>query len=134
LAQPWYGAIVVLVSRATPPQYLEYLMRRGIEHLVTGENRVDLSVALNQLHLRYGVQSIRTDCGGSLNGALLAAGLVDELAVIVNPSVAAIPGSTCFVDLPYAIPAGLRLTLVELEAERQERGARVAGFTGSGSG
>ena len=32
---------------------------------------------------------MRTDCGGRLNGALLAAGLVDEVAVIINPSLAA---------------------------------------------
>jgi 2,5-diamino-6-(ribosylamino)-4(3H)-pyrimidinone 5'-phosphate reductase len=29
LAQPWYGAIVVLTSRATPAAYLDYLDRRA---------------------------------------------------------------------------------------------------------
>ena len=91
LAQPWYGAIVVLTSQATPPDYLEYLNRRGITHLTAGEDQVDLAAALEMLHARHGVQSIRTDCGGRLNGALLAAGLVDEVAVIVNPSLAANP-------------------------------------------
>jgi 2,5-diamino-6-(ribosylamino)-4(3H)-pyrimidinone 5'-phosphate reductase len=116
LAQPWYGAIVVLVSQATPPDYVGYLERRGIGHLLAGEDRVDLAAALEQLHLRYGVQSIRTDCGGALNGALLAAGLVDELALIINPSIAADPGSPCLVDLPHAVPgAGLPLSLLELD-------------------
>jgi 2,5-diamino-6-(ribosylamino)-4(3H)-pyrimidinone 5'-phosphate reductase len=85
LAQPWYRAIVVLTSQATPPDYLEYLNRRGIAHLSAGEDRIDLPAALELLQARYGVQSMRTDCGGRLNGSLLAAGLVDEVAVIINP-------------------------------------------------
>jgi len=100
LAQPWYGSIVVLVARVTPPAYLEYLTRRNISYLSTGGDRVDLPAALEQLNIRYGVQSIRTDGGGSLNGVLLASGLADEVTVIVNPSVSANPGSQCFVKLP----------------------------------
>jgi 2,5-diamino-6-(ribosylamino)-4(3H)-pyrimidinone 5'-phosphate reductase len=116
LAQPWYGAIVVLTSRATPPGYIEYLNRRGIEHLSAGEDRIDLGAALEQLQARYGVQSIRTDCGGHLNGALLTAGLVDEVAVIINPTLAANPKSQSFVTLPHAVSAvGLPLTLREVD-------------------
>jgi 2,5-diamino-6-(ribosylamino)-4(3H)-pyrimidinone 5'-phosphate reductase len=116
LAQPWYGAIVVLTSQATPPDYLEYLDRRGIAHLTAGEDQIDLAAALEVLHARHGVQSIRTDCGGRLNGALLAAGLVDEVAVIVNPSLAANPRSQSFVTLPHALSAvGLPLALREVD-------------------
>ena len=116
LAQPWYGAIVVLTSQATPPDYLEYLNRRGITHLTAGEDQVDLAAALEMLHARHGVQSIRTDCGGRLNGALLAARLVDEVAVIVNPSLAANPRGQSFVTLPHALSAvGLPLALREVD-------------------
>jgi 2,5-diamino-6-(ribosylamino)-4(3H)-pyrimidinone 5'-phosphate reductase len=115
LAQPWYGAIVVLTSQATPRHYLEYLDRRGITHLTAGDDQIDLSAALEVLHARHGVQSIRTDCGGRLNGALLAAGLVDEVAVIVNPSLAANPRSQSFVTLPHALSIGLPLALREVD-------------------
>jgi 2,5-diamino-6-(ribosylamino)-4(3H)-pyrimidinone 5'-phosphate reductase len=122
LAQPWYGAIVVLTSRATPLDYLEYLNRRGIAYLSVGEDRVDLSSALELLHARYGVQSVRTDCGGRLNGALLAAGLVDEVAVIINPSLAANPRSQSFVMLPHAVST-VTLPLLLREVERLDDGA-----------
>jgi 2,5-diamino-6-(ribosylamino)-4(3H)-pyrimidinone 5'-phosphate reductase len=116
LARPWYGAIVVLTSRATPAAYLDYLDRRGIAHLTTGEEQVELSAALELLQARYGVQSMRTDCGGRLNGALFAAGLVDEVAVIINPSLAANPKSQSFVTLPHAVAAvGLPLELREVD-------------------
>ena len=54
LAQPWYAAILVLTSQATPMDYLEYLNRRGIAHLSAGEDRTDLSAALELLRARYG--------------------------------------------------------------------------------
>jgi 2,5-diamino-6-(ribosylamino)-4(3H)-pyrimidinone 5'-phosphate reductase len=116
MAQPWYRGIVVLVSQETPPDYLEYLERRGITHLLAGEDRVDLPAALEQLQARYGVQSVRTDCGGRLNGALLEAGLVNEVAVILNPSLAASPGNQLFVTLPSALAGdGLPLALREID-------------------
>jgi 2,5-diamino-6-(ribosylamino)-4(3H)-pyrimidinone 5'-phosphate reductase len=107
---------VVLTSQATPPHYLEYLNRRGIAHLSAGEDRIDLPAALELLQARYGVQSMRTDCGGRLNGSLLAAGLVDEVAVIINPALAANPESQSLVTLPHAVSAvGLPLTLREVD-------------------
>jgi 2,5-diamino-6-(ribosylamino)-4(3H)-pyrimidinone 5'-phosphate reductase len=116
LAQPWYGAIVVLTSQATPTDYLEYLSRRGITPVTVGEDQIDLSAALEVLQVQYGVRSMRTDCGGHLNGALLAADLVDEVAVIINPSLAANPRSQSFVTLPHAVSAtGLPLALREVD-------------------
>ena len=100
LAQPWYGAIVVLTSQATPPDYLEYLSRRGITPVTVGEDQIDLSAALEVLQVQYGVRSMRTDCGGHLNGALLAADLVDEVAVIINPEPGGKPEEPVLRDAP----------------------------------
>ena len=116
LAQPWYRSILVLVSRRTPSDYLGYLRRRGIDHLAAGDDRVDLAAALDQLATGHGVASIRTDSGGGLNGALLAAGLVDEMVVIVSPRVSGQPESQSLVRLPHAMqPTGVPLRLMELE-------------------
>lgn len=115
-AQPWYRAQVALVSKQTPAEYLAYLERREVEVIVAGDGRVHLAAALEQLHHRYGVATIRTDAGGSLNGALLAAGLVDEIALIVNPRVSGRPDGQSLVRLPRALPdSGIALRLAELE-------------------
>jgi 2,5-diamino-6-(ribosylamino)-4(3H)-pyrimidinone 5'-phosphate reductase len=106
----------VLVSQSTPRDYLEYLDRRAIGHVMAGDDRVDLSAALHELAERHGIRSVRTDSGGALNGALLAAGLVDEIGLILNPSVSGAPEGQRFVNLPQAMgDAGIPLTLVELE-------------------
>lgn len=116
LAQPWYRAVVVLVSRSTPADYRHYLDRRGIEQLEAGADRVDLAGALDRLSATHGVRSVRTDGGGALNGALLAAGLVDEIALLLDPVVSSDPDGQRVVTLPHPIgPGGIRLRLEEVE-------------------
>lgn len=116
LAQPWYRSVMVLVTATTAPDYLEYLKRRRIDYLVVGNDRVALPAALERLNADHGVTSIRTDSGGGLNGALLAAGLVDEIGLILNPSISGQPGSPSLIDLPHALStSGLPLTLIDIE-------------------
>ncbi|HET6986281.1 MAG TPA: dihydrofolate reductase family protein [Kribbella sp.] len=84
--------LLLLVARATPPPYLAYLRRETIPYLVAGEERVDLSLALQRMRDVLGVSCVVSEAGGGLNGALLRAGLVDELHLIVLPT--AIGGAT----------------------------------------
>jgi riboflavin biosynthesis pyrimidine reductase len=83
--------LLVLVSRATPAGYLAYLREEGIPYLVTGEARVDLAEALGRLAARHGVRTVVADGGGRLNGALLRAGLVDEVDVQFLPAIIGAP-------------------------------------------
>lgn len=78
--------LLVLVSAATPAAYLAYLRREAIPYLVAGASRVDLGLALTLLQTRLGLQTVVSEAGGGLNGALLRAGLVDELHVVLLPA------------------------------------------------
>ena len=80
----WRDA-VALCSRSTPAGYLDYLKRKRVDCIVAGDDRVDLRSALEELNGRYGVKVVRVDSGGTLCGALLRAGLVDEVSVVVSP-------------------------------------------------
>ncbi len=84
--QPYWRGVVALCSRSTSRSYLEYLEREQVAHIVTGEEHVDLRAALEELNARYGVHKVRVDSGGILNGLLLRAGLVDEISVLIDPS------------------------------------------------
>jgi len=84
--QPYWRDVVALCSRSTPKSYFDYLEKRRIERIVAGDDRVDLRAALEELNARYGVKVVRVDSGGTLNGALLRAGLVDEVSVVIHPS------------------------------------------------
>jgi 2,5-diamino-6-(ribosylamino)-4(3H)-pyrimidinone 5'-phosphate reductase len=83
---PYWRDVLVLVSRSTPPDYLEYLQTRCVNYLTMGDDHVDLRAALEMLNARYGVKVVRVDSGGILNGVLLRAGLVDEVSVLVSPT------------------------------------------------
>jgi 2,5-diamino-6-(ribosylamino)-4(3H)-pyrimidinone 5'-phosphate reductase len=81
----WRGGVALVTTR-TPPLYLELMKKIGVEVMVHGDERVDLRGALGALRARHGVSVVRVDSGGTLNGALLRAGLVDEVSVIVHPT------------------------------------------------
>ncbi len=84
-AQPYWRDVIVLVADTTPPGHLDLLRRHEVEYLAVGERRVDLAAALSQLPDRYGITRVRVDSGGTLSGALLRAGLVDELSLLMSP-------------------------------------------------
>lgn len=77
---------MALCSKSTPREYLHYLKERHIDHIIAGEDLVDLKAALLELNDRYKVKVVRVDAGGTLNGILLCHGLVAEVSVLVYPS------------------------------------------------
>jgi len=85
-AQPYWREVVVLCAQSTPQSYLDELERDRIPCVVAGVERVDFAQALETLHERFGIQTVRVDSGGILNGVLLRAGLVDEVSLLVWPA------------------------------------------------
>ena len=83
--EPYWRNAVALCSGATPKSYLEYLRKRHVEYIVKGKDHVNLKAALEELNTRYKIKVVRVDSGGTLNGALLRAGLVSEVSMLVHP-------------------------------------------------
>ncbi|MBN2393709.1 MAG: RibD family protein [Anaerolineae bacterium] len=81
----WWGEVTLLCSHATPPDYVEAVTNLGVDIIIAGEEKVDLRAALEEANARYSIEVVRTDTGGILHGALLRAGLVDEVSVLLNP-------------------------------------------------
>jgi 2,5-diamino-6-(ribosylamino)-4(3H)-pyrimidinone 5'-phosphate reductase len=89
---------IALCSHRTPARHIDYLRRRGVSLIVTGENRVDLKGALASMRTRYKIRTIRVDSGGTLNAALLRDGLVDEVSLLVHPVLAGTAALPLFAD------------------------------------
>ena len=97
--QPYWRQCVTLCTARTPAAHLEYLAREGVRTILAGTGHVDFVQALEQLNREFGVTTIRVDSGGTLNGVLLRAGLVDELHLLVHPVlVGGIDRKTFFAD------------------------------------
>ena len=47
---------------------------------------MDLCAALEELNSRFGVKVVRVDARGTLNGQLLRQGLVNEVSLLIYPS------------------------------------------------
>lgn len=77
--------VLILGSARTPEPHLTRLRASGLEFEVFGTERVDLEAALVHLHEQRGIEAVRVDAGPGLNGALLAAGLLDEISVLLAP-------------------------------------------------
>ena len=105
------GDPIVLVSEATPRHYLEYLAERDYRSHVTGRERVDLGAALGLLARSYAVETLLVDSGPGLNGALLAAGLIDQISLLVVPTLV---GSRAL-PLFGRVQGGLDLELIHQE-------------------
>lgn len=79
------GHILHLVSHSVPAEYLAFLRREDIPYLIGGQEHADLVGALHKLHAILGVRVMLLWGGGTLNGAMLRAGLIDEIHLILQP-------------------------------------------------
>jgi len=110
---------LVLVARSTPADYLAYLRRERICYLVAGEDRVDLGQAIAAMGTELGIRCVLSNAGGGLNGALLRAGLIDELHLKLAPALVGGLGTPSIMDgRPLAVgEAPTRMQLVSVQAD-----------------
>jgi riboflavin biosynthesis pyrimidine reductase len=77
--------VVLLVSERVSQGYLRHLREAGVSYLFCGEDRVDLPRALDKVGEALRLKKLMLQGGGTFNGAMLKAGLVDELSQIIVP-------------------------------------------------
>lgn len=115
----WY--LMVLAARSTPSAYLAYLRREDIPYLMAGEGRVDLRAALEKMAARLGVTCLVSTAGGRLNGALLRAGLIDEVNIDFFPAIIGGTETASLFDAPALKPGEwptrLKLLSAQVNAE-----------------
>ena len=62
------------------------LEEKGISYIVLADP-TDLRSAMEIIHDRFGIKKISLQGGGIINGAMLAAGLIDELSLVMYPGI-----------------------------------------------
>ena len=79
--------ILVILSEEVPDSHLAGLRRDGVSYVFAGRDKIDLAAALETLNRELGLTRILLEGGGGANGALLRAGLVDEISLAISPVV-----------------------------------------------
>jgi riboflavin biosynthesis pyrimidine reductase len=107
--------VVTILSERVSDEYLAFLRGRGVSYLLAGAHEVDLCLALEKIHARFGVRTLMLEGGGKINGGLLQAGLIDEVSVLVAPVVDGREGTPALFDINArgVLPRRLALETVE---------------------
>ena len=77
--------VVVILGSDVPDSHLAELAADGVSYLISPEAQIDLGWTLRMLRSELGIEHLLLEGGAAINGAFLAAGLVDELSVLVAP-------------------------------------------------
>ena len=77
--------VITVLSQRVSDDYLAFLQSRGVSYLFGGKASIDLRNVLAKLRTAFGIRKLLLEGGGKINGSFLAAGLIDELSVLVAP-------------------------------------------------
>lgn len=77
--------VVILGTNATE-DYLAMLEHKGISYIIISD-ATNLTEAMKALHNHFGINKISLQGGGIIDGAMLAAGLIDELSLVIYPGI-----------------------------------------------
>jgi len=78
--------LVILLGRDVPDSHLAELAGDGISYIVADGPEIDLTAVLDVLGRELGIRRLLLEGGGGINGSLLAAGLVDEISLLIAPA------------------------------------------------
>jgi riboflavin biosynthesis pyrimidine reductase len=108
--------VVVLLGSGVADTHLAELAADGISYIVSATPEIDFVSALETLRENLGIERLALEGGGGINGALLAARLVDELIVIVGPALDGGADSRTIVEAGEAgLKGRVRLSLKSCE-------------------
>lgn len=108
--------VVVLLGSGVADSHLAELAADGVSYVVADGPEVDLAAALDGLGQELGLKRLLLEGGGGVNGAFLKAGLVDEIVVLIWPSINAVTGERAIFEAgEEGLANTLKLTLTSCE-------------------
>jgi riboflavin biosynthesis pyrimidine reductase len=110
--------VVVLLGPGVPDAHLAELAGDGISYVVAPDEDMAARPLLELLGRELGIKRLLVEGGGNVNGSLMAAGVVDEISLLVAPAIDGALGVTGVFEVPEAtgLPGKVRLRFLGSEA------------------
>ncbi len=77
---------IALLGRGVGDAHLAELKADGVSYIVAQTAEIDLAAMLETLNREFGIKRVLLEGGGAINGSFLAAGLVDEVNILLGPA------------------------------------------------
>jgi riboflavin biosynthesis pyrimidine reductase len=77
--------VVEAVTEAVSDDYLAYLQSIGVSYVFGGKSEIDLHTVVDTLANELGIKRLIVEGGPHVSGSFVAAGLVDEVSVLLLP-------------------------------------------------
>ena len=90
--------MLCILSEDVSKSHLQKMREQGISWISTGKGHINLVHAMELAYERFGIERIAVVGGGNICGGFLAAGLVDEVSVMMAPGIDGRKGQTAVFD------------------------------------
>jgi len=103
-AKPDVGGdhVVVLLGHDVADSHLAELAADGVSYIVSETTDVHLATMIEVLGRELGIRRLLLEGGAGINGSFFAAGLVDELSLLIAPAIDGRAGNQGFVEFGEA--------------------------------
>lgn len=108
--------LLILTSERAPREYLSFLDAKHISWIACGKDRVDLPRACELLSSDFGVERMAVVGGGHINAGFLAAGLLDEISLLIGAGIDGRGGMAAVFD---GLPNSRSVTALKLKSVQQ---------------
>ena len=106
--------VIEALTEQASPAYLAYLQKQGVSYVFAGKDRLDCPLLLQKLRNLFDIEKLMVAGGGTVNWSFLAAGLIDELSLVIAPVADGGTESVSIFEqsefLPHSGPVAFHLT------------------------
>ena len=106
--------VIEALTEQASPAYLAYLQKQGVSYVFAGKDRLDCPLLLQKLRNLFDIEKLMVAGGGTVNWSFLAAGLIDELSLVIAPVADGGTESVSIFEqsefLPHSCPVAFHLT------------------------
>ena len=108
--------VVVLLGHGVADSHLAELAADGVSYIVAETDEMDVAAMLATLGAQFGIRRLLLEGGGTVNGSLIAAGVVDELSILIAPAIDGDPAGDRTIMREGGLAGTVRLALIGVDS------------------